>query len=134
MRDSLRPAAAILLAAALAGCAGGGAAVPLPSAPARPDPEALSRVPRGPVESDAAGVLGSDAATLRARFGEPRIDLDEGEARKLQFAGSDCVLDIYLYPPRPGDAPVATYVEARLRQGGGAIPRDACLAAIEGGR
>ena len=33
--------------------------------------------------------------------------------RKLQFAGERCVLDVFLYPLREGQEPVATYVEAR---------------------
>lgn len=77
------------------------------------------------------GVIGSPAGTLTQRFGAPRIDLAEGDARKLQFAGASCVLDIYLYPPRPGAEPTAAHVDARLRQGGAAIDGGACIREVE---
>jgi hypothetical protein len=78
-----------------------------------------------------AGVIGQDASTLVRRFGTPRLDVAEGDALKLQFAGRDCVLDIYLYPLRPGTAPVAAHVEARQRQGGAAVDRGACIREVE---
>lgn len=77
------------------------------------------------------GVIGSPAAALTRRFGEPRIDLTEGDARKLQFAGSSCVLDIYLYPLRVGADPTAAHVEARLRQGGAVVDQGACIREVE---
>lgn len=115
-----------LLTLALAGCAGG-------SAPARPGPASPPRgssivvLPEMMSPQGLEGVIGQDAGTLTRRFGAPRLDVAEGDARKLQFAGSSCVLDIYLYPLRPGSAPVASHVEARLRQGGAAADRGACI-------
>jgi hypothetical protein len=47
-------------------------------------------------------VLGRDARTLVGQFGEPDLDVREGTARKLQFAGPACVLDAYLYPRAGG--------------------------------
>jgi hypothetical protein len=133
MPERLRLAALGLLAATLAGCAGGGAAVPIPSA-SRPAADTLPRPARVQPGADTARVIGLDAAALRARYGEPRIDLVEGDARKLQFAGDDCVVDIYLYPAGAGEPPVAAHVDARLREGGLEIARDTCLAAIEDAR
>jgi hypothetical protein len=78
--------------------------------------------------------MGADSRSLLARFGEPRIQAVEGDARKLQFASADCVLDIYLYPMREGGTPVATHVEARLRQGGVATSREDCIRAVESKR
>ena len=49
-----------------------------------------------------------DAAALVRYFGQPRLDVAEGDMRKLQFAGEACVLDVFLYPLRPGAEPVAT--------------------------
>ncbi|PKP90329.1 MAG: hypothetical protein CVT76_09985, partial [Alphaproteobacteria bacterium HGW-Alphaproteobacteria-15] len=65
------------------------------------------------------------------RFGAPRIDLAEGDARKLQFAGPSCVLDIFLYPLSAGAEPTATHVDARLRQGGAAVDQGACIRELE---
>jgi hypothetical protein len=58
------------------------------------------------------GIIREPAATLLARFGQPRLDTPEGDMRKLQFSAEACVLDIYLYPLAPGTEPVATWVEA----------------------
>lgn len=77
------------------------------------------------------GVIGSPVTALAQRFGAPRIDLSEGDARKLQFAGSSCVLDIYLYPLSATAEPTATHVEARLRQGGAPVDPGACIREVE---
>lgn len=131
-------AALTALGLALSGCANG----PKPGAPAvtrpvtaRPAASARSTivvVPQVMSPAGLEGVIGSPAAALTQRFGAPRIDLSEGDARKLQFAGSSCVLDIYLYPPRAGADPTAAHVEARLRQGGAAIDQGACIREVEG--
>jgi len=62
-------------------------------------------------------VMGRDARALVALFGNPGLDVREGRARKLQFLGSACVLDAYLYAPRGGGEPVVTHVDARLPDG-----------------
>ena len=54
----------------------------------------------------------------------------EGDARKLQFAGEPCVLDIYLYPLRPGAEPTATYVDARRTSDALDVDRAACVRAL----
>jgi len=75
------------------------------------------------------GVVGADGATLIRQFGPPRLDVAEGDARKLQFTGTACILDVYLYPPAPGAEPRATYVDAR-RGDGHDVDRAACVAAL----
>lgn len=115
------------LALALAGCAGGGKTASVP-APVR---TGVVRVPQVMAPQGLEGVIGQDTGMLTRRFGTPRLDVAEGDARKLQFAGSNCVLDIYLYPQRPGIDPVASHVEARQRQGGAAVDRGACIREIE---
>ena len=140
MRPDLRfalPAAALLLAA---GCAT--TVVPPPqqpaASPARPVP------PTRPVATPATGarapaiqrlpgleeVIEHDAASLARRFGDPRLDVREGDMRKLQFAGEPCVLDVFLYPLHEGQEPVATYVEARRASDGQEVDRAACVAAL----
>lgn len=129
---------AALLAAFLAGCAGGGAKPAQAPRPGfRPAAPATLRsnivvVPEVMAPAGLFGVIGSPAAALTGRFGQPRIDLAEGDARKLQFAGSTCVLDIYLYPVAAAAEPTATHVEARLRLGGAPADPGACIGEVEG--
>lgn len=100
-----------------------------PTAPP-PPPVADFRVPeimRGP---GLQGVIEENANSLMRQFGAPRLDVAEGDMHKLQFAGSACVLDIFLYPLRPGAEPVATYVEARRASDGAEVDRFACMQAL----
>ncbi|MFZ5743786.1 MAG: hypothetical protein ACOY7T_04830 [Pseudomonadota bacterium] len=76
------------------------------------------------------GVIGSNAPELVRQFGQPRLDVSEGDARKLQYIGTACVLDIFLYPAQPGREPQATYVEARRVSDGQEVDRAACVAAL----
>lgn len=73
--------------------------------------------------------MGKDLRALTQLFGDPDLDIREGQARKYQFAGPVCVLDIYLYPPSPGGVPVATYVDARDLKGAD-FDRASCVAAL----
>ncbi len=73
-------------------------------------------------------VIGHTREMIIATFGEPRLDFMEGPARKLQFSGAACVLDVYLYPQGSG-APLATHVDAR-RSDGAAVDRAACVNAL----
>jgi hypothetical protein len=66
--------------------------------------------------------------------GPPRLDVHEGDMRKLQFAGPPCVLDVFLYPLRPGAEPVATSVDARRESDGRDVDSAACVAALARGR
>jgi hypothetical protein len=74
-------------------------------------------------------VIGRGARALTALFGTPDLDIREGSARKLQFAGPACVLDVYLYPARGGGDPIATHVDARLPDGRD-MDRSSCVAAL----
>lgn len=111
---------------ALAACGGGGGEVARPARAAPPLAVPGSALAPAPVSID--GVRGQNARALIARFGKPQIDLQEGRARKLQFAGSACVLDIYLYPRGRGE-PVATHLDTRLRNGAPVDPAS-CLATL----
>src|SRR3546814_12262149 len=73
--------------------------------------------------------MGKDERALLALFGEPDLDVREGHARKYQFAGPFCVLDVYLYPTRARLARVVTYVEARDLKGAD-LHRASCIAAL----
>ncbi|ODT01097.1 MAG: hypothetical protein ABS49_02900 [Erythrobacter sp. SCN 62-14] len=122
-RASFMPVLASALA--VAGCA----SAPAPKRPimAGSQGSAIIRVPEVMQAAGLESVIGAQAASLTRRLGEPRLDLFEGDVRKLQFAGRACVMDVYLYPLQPGAEPVATHVEARLREGGAPVDRGQCL-------
>ncbi|MFN3946001.1 MAG: hypothetical protein ACK4K7_13840 [Allosphingosinicella sp.] len=74
-------------------------------------------------------VMGRNAAALTRQFGDPDLDVREGNARKLQFGSAVCVLDAYLYPPAGGGEAIVTYVDARLPDGRD-VDRASCVAAL----
>lgn len=76
------------------------------------------------------GVIGATANELVRQFGIPRLDVIEGDARKLQYIAPACVLDIFLYPAERGREPQATYVEARRASDGQEVDRAACVTAL----
>ncbi|MCK9540892.1 MAG: hypothetical protein M0R03_02540 [Novosphingobium sp.] len=131
----------------LAACGGapGGGAVQSASARAAPDkggtrqpylgsvrPPARTPPPAAHVQNlpGLESVIGATPAELSRRFGDPRLDVHEGDARKLQFTGEACVLDVFLYPPAQGREPQATYVDARRASDGQDVDRAACVAAL----
>jgi hypothetical protein len=75
-------------------------------------------------------VIEQNAAALLRQFGNPRLDVREGDMRKLQFTGEACVLDVFLYPLRQGSEPIATYVEARRSSDGQDVDKAACVQAL----
>ncbi len=132
----LRPALfawpALLASIALTGCAASSAAPGAPPPPVTraatpPPPKAPTRMTGQGIE----GVIDATAAQLVAKFGRPRIDLSEGDARKLQFAGAACVLDVYLYTLQTGGDQRATWLDAR-RLDGQTVDPAACIGALEG--
>jgi hypothetical protein len=120
-----RGAAAIGLAMLSAGCVSSETAAPVK----RHAGAALPPAPRyNPVGLE--GVIGRTARFLETGFGKPELDIREGTARKLQYSGAACVLDLYLYPPRGGGDPIVTYVDAR-RPDGTDFDRASCVAALQ---
>lgn len=112
------------LAATLGGC--GATAVPRPVQPAaRPVPP-----PTAPRITQNNSLVGHNANAALSLFGKPRLDVKEGMGRKLQFAGTPCILDIYYYAPKQGSEPVATYVDARTPDGRDANV-DSCVTALQ---
>jgi hypothetical protein len=114
--------AAILL---LAGCASSGSAPRV----SRPSDDGQSSLAARPPQQGTDPVIGRNAASLIALFGQPVLDVQEGTARKLQFSGQACVLDTYLYPRRERGEAVVTHVDARSADGRDA-DRTACVAAL----
>lgn len=130
-----KTAALIALALLLGGCSAGASGSYIRTAPSASSATTTQsggfRPPQVMRGSGLDSVIGRGAGALTSRFGEARIDLVEGDARKLQFASQTCVLDVFLYPVEAGNAPVATHVEARLRDGGAATDRASCIAEVE---
>ena len=137
--------AAVMLAPLLAACGSGSGKVQSASAaPAASSPQArYSRLPavRAPVRAappaprrlavpGLEGVIGATRGDLIRQFGAARLDVWEGDARKLQYAGTACVLDIYLYPASAGREPQATYVDARRASDGKDVDRASCIVAL----
>ena len=117
---------ALVSATLLAGCASTTSTVPSarPVAAPRPATPNLAR----PVAQSGA-VTGQTADGLIRLFGQPALDVQEGTARKLQFAGSNCVLDAYLYPRGGRGEPVVTHVDVRLPDGRDS-DRNACIGSL----
>lgn len=104
----------ISLTLLLAACA----TTPGPVAPvAAPPPPGLSRL------------IGIDAAAVARLLGPASLDRSEGPGRQLQFVRPPCVLDVFLYPPASGGAPVVRTAAAR-KPDGSKIDPGACLALI----
>lgn len=135
--------AILLLAPLLASCGGSGTGkVQSASVPVKA-PRASTRLPpvrpvvtRPPPAAQVLaapgleGVIGATSPDLVRQFGPARLDVWEGDARKLQFSGAACVLDIYLYPSTAGREPQATYVDARRSSDGKDVDRATCISAL----
>ena len=116
---------------ALSACASGGAVIPTSQAPGirQPVRAPITRPVHDPqfrMEPGLEGVIGATQPQLSRQFGNPRLDVWEGDARKLQFSGTPCILDIYLYPTKSSREPLAAYVEAR-RSDGRDVDKAACV-------
>lgn len=142
--------AMIALLPLLAACGGGGGVqtgasrpplgrpAPHGTAPTRPAPKSMVRPPihqppppaRRQSLPGLEGVIGANREQLERQFGAPRLEVFEGDARKLQFSGTACVLDVYLYPAAPGREPEATYVEARRASDAQDVDDVACVNAL----
>jgi hypothetical protein len=136
----------LLLLPLLAACGasgGGGAAQSASAATPASKPRLPSRLPpvRAPVRANPPaaqalampgleGVIGATSGDLIRQFGPARLDVWEGDARKLQFSTPACVLDVYLYPSAAGREPQATYIDARRASDGKDVDRPSCIAAL----
>ncbi|KTE06825.1 hypothetical protein [Sphingopyxis sp. H115] len=112
MIKNRRLAAVAMLALTLGACAG--PAIPYATPPKSPSSTAPVASPR-PVQNNS--LIGRNANAALGLFGKPRLDVAEGSGRKLQFAGTPCILDVYYYAPKQGADPLATHVDARTPDG-----------------
>ena len=128
----------LIAALLLTGCAAAGGPSRAPqSAGARPAADlhrgGAANTGRGGVDGTVRGgegVIGRDAAALTRMFGPPRLDVHDGAGHKLQFTGTTCVLDTYLYAPRDGAEPVVTHIDARAFDGSD-VDRATCITALQ---
>jgi hypothetical protein len=141
-----RNAFTAMLAACLAACASVPSAPPPPQRPRPAQPSRPVAKPPAPTRPAAPAtgfikpkimkapgledVIGQDTSGLSRLFGAPSLDVREGDARKLQFRGKPCVLDVYLYPYAQGQQPRAAYVDARRASDGRDVNRGSCVAAL----
>jgi len=118
-------------------------APPVTQPVAQPRPPVISDVPppvagfRAPEIMRGAGldgVIREGPNSLMRQFGQPRLDVTEGDMRKLQFVASACVMDVFLYPLQPGHDPRATWIDTRRASDGQAVDMLACMQALREGR
>jgi len=100
------------------------ACAPRPQAVSTPEP-----TPQPPPQVRQSSLYGLDVQGLVGHFGKPALQIHEGSSVKLQFRGSRCVLDAYLYPSRDGQMRV-TYVDTRGPSGAD-MDQAACILALE---
>ena len=100
-----------------------------PAAPPRSTPASSQQGLGQNLPGRADMLAGRTAQALASLFGQPALDVREGNARKLQFLNDSCVLDAYLYARGRGEA-VVTHVDARLPDGRDA-DKAACVAALQ---
>jgi hypothetical protein len=133
--------AAASLALTMAACTStGGGVASAPKPPKRtsgvPSVRQPTRTPTRDAQVQMApgleGVIGANQGQLVRLFGPPRLDVWEGDARKMQFTGTACVLDVFLYPSTTSKEPHASYVDARRSSDGQDVDRGACVAALKG--
>lgn len=120
-----RVSALLMLMALLSACA----TAPAPRPALAPAPPPVAPTPPMP-KSGLDRVMGRGITAVTDLFGPPELDVREGNARKLQFRGPFCVLDVYFYPRGggTGDA-AATYLDARTPNGDD-LDRASCIAAL----
>lgn len=86
--------------------------------------------PITPAQPRESGVLiGLTGNELVSRFGNPTLQIREGNSFKIQFRGQLCVLDAFLYPAAGAQYRV-THVETRSRAGTATNQAD-CIRTLE---
>ena len=89
-------------------------------------------VPVAPQPERRSSVFGLTAGELVGHFGNPALQVREGQSLKLQFRSRLCVLDAYLSPSANGQQRV-THVDTRTPAGND-TDQAACISALENPR
>lgn len=80
---------------------------------------------------DHSSLSGMTANELVEHFGQPRLQIREGDGTKMQFGSPACILDAYLYPQASGQGlPRVAHVDTRNAQGNPVNPQN-CIASLE---
>jgi hypothetical protein len=98
------------------------------TAPQQPQSPAPAPQPQ-PQPQETSSLVGLTPQELVGRFGTPALQVREGTSLKLQFRGSRCVMDAYLYPSGGAGTLKVTHVDTRLPTGGD-IDQAACVFAL----
>lgn len=94
-----------------------------------PRPQQVSAPTQPPVvevPEEQNSLSGLTAQELVGRYGTPALQIREGSSLKLQFRGTRCVMDAYLYPSGSSGTLKVTHVDTRLPTGGD-IDQAACI-------
>lgn len=97
------------------------------TAPSQPEPRTSVVTPSPHRQSD---ILGLTAGELVQRFGNPALQVREGQGLKLQFRRRGCVLDAYLYAAPAGGVERVSHVDTRWPTGADAN-QQSCIAALQ---
>jgi hypothetical protein len=89
-----------------------GACAPRLQQVSAPSPQVPQPQPQQP-----GSLTGLTAQELVGRFGAPALQIREGTSLKLQFRGSRCVMDAYLYPSGSSGTLKVTHVDTRTPTG-----------------
>ncbi|WP_374656656.1 hypothetical protein [Dongia sp.] len=114
------------------GTAKAGTPIPASPVPQSSGPESAAALAPQPAPAiiwqSADKLMGLAAEELQAALGKPARIRDEDAGRIYQYIGSDCVLDLFLYPQDTGGYRVS-YAEARSVTAE-KKPVDACLKSL----
>ena len=97
--------------------------------PEQPVEQPAPAIPQLQPQRQVTRLTGLSAQDLVGHFGRPALQVQEGNSVKLQFRGSRCVLDAYLYPSGSAGTMRVTHVDTRLPTGAD-TPQAACTAAL----
>ncbi len=78
---------------------------------------------------EGGSLLGLTPQDLVGEFGTPALQIHEGASLKLQFRGSTCVMDAYLYPSGSAGTLKVTHIDTRLPSGSD-VDQAACVSAL----
>jgi hypothetical protein len=80
-------------------------------------------------QQETSSLVGLTTQELVGRFGRPALQIREGNSLKLQFRGTRCVMDAYLYPSGGAGTLKVTHIDTRLPSGGD-VDQAACVFAL----
>ena len=92
----------------------------------RPQETPAPQAPSPSQQLETSSLVGLTPQELVGRFGRPALQIREGSSLKLQFRGTRCVMDAYLYPSGGSGVLKVIHIDTRLPSGGD-IDQAACV-------